>query len=175
MKMFGIESNKPLEELENNFVDVRMDEDYHTLESKEVIQPEIDGRTINCKVAVKVVDFYHNVDPNAEPGHFLILLELVPQLDQFTPAKLASIARTAGIEPSDVNFNDVCDDGSYVPLGSADVYGVKGYDDPKLIDAVKFVGTNVVPAVKGLIGFYLDAPINGSGDNGWKLLKDIVG
>lgn len=166
MKMFGIESDKPLEELETNFVNTNMDEDYHTLESKEVIQPEIDGRTINCKVAVKVLYY--------SKAKTIILLELVPQLDQFTPAKLASIAHTAGIEPSDVNFNDVSED-SYVPLGSDVLKGVKGYDDPKLTDALKFVGTNVVPAVKGLIGFYLDKPINGCGTTGWDCLQDIVG
>ena len=171
MKMFGIESNKPLEKLETNFVTVQMDEDYHTLESKEVIQPEIDGRIINCKLAVQVLYY--------SKARTIILLALVPQLDQFTPAKLASIAHTCGIEPSDVKLDDVCDEGSYVPLGSDELKGVKGYDDPKLTDALKFIGTNVVPTVKGLIGFYLDKHISNtalfSGNTGWDCLKDILG
>ena len=166
MKMFGIESDKPLEELETNFTSTSIDEDYHILESNEVIQPEIDGRTVNCKLAVSVIHY--------NKARTIIILELVPQLDQFTPAKLASIARTCGIKPSEVKLDDVCGEGSCVPLGFDALTGVKGYDDPKLTDALKFIGTNVIPCISGLIGFYLDKPINACGTTGWDCLEDII-
>ena len=176
MKMFGIESNKPLEELETNFTSTSIDEDNMLLESKEVVTPEIDGRTINCKVMVEVIDWHNQVSSSSYPeGLFGLNLYLVPTPDQFSADKLASIAHTCGIEPSDVKLDDVCDEGSYVPLGSDELKGVKGYDDPKLTDSLKFIGTNVIPCISGLIGFYLDKPINGCGTTGWDFLKEVLG
>jgi hypothetical protein len=176
MKMFGIESSKPLEELETNFTSTSIDEDNTLLESKEVVKPEIDGRTINCKVMVEVIDWHNQVSSSSYPeGLFGLNLYLVPTPDQFSADRLASIACTGGIEPSDVNLEDVQRDGSTVSLGYTTIDHVKGYDDPKLTDSLKFIGTNVIPCISGLIGFYLDKPINGCGTTGWDFLKEVLG
>jgi len=176
MKLFGIESNKPLEELENHFVTTTLDEDNTILESKEYVKPGLDDREVQCKVMVEVIDWHNQVSSSQYPeGLFGISLYLVPTVDQFSADKLASIACTCGIEPSDVNLEDVQRDGSAVSLGYTTIDHVKGYDDPKLTDALKFIGTNVIPCISGLIGFYLDKPINACGTTGWDFLKDILG
>lgn len=172
---FGISTENELEPIEATLENQYSDDGEEIYISKATSEIELDGKKCKVKLGVWVIDIQQHVPSiDTKNGDFKVYLFVVPDVKTMGQNALKSVAHTCGIESSEVTEDDVRSYGFEVPLGSdVKLEGITGLDDPKLLEVVKFAGT-VAPTILGLIGFYLDRPVNGFGDTGWKIASEWV-
>jgi hypothetical protein len=135
-----------------------------------------DDRRVDCKLVIKLVDWYESTGDDSVKGDVRVSVLLVPLPSSVNSDQLQSIAHSCGIEPSDVTVNDMCDYGLQVPMASETVKGIDG-DAPLESGAVKDLlrtASYCLDGIGGLVGFYLDRPANRIGNTGWDFLESFV-
>ena len=176
MKYFGIESKKKLEPIEKTLDRHDTGDEEWIFVSKESTEIELDdGKKCRVKLGVWVMNVQAcSPSVDTKDGDYKVYLFLVPDVKTMGQKALQSVAETSGIEASQVDEYEVWNYGFEVPLGLEESFeNITGLNDPKIQEVVKFAGS-VAPAILGMVGFYLDQPINRVGDNGWKMAANWV-
>lgn len=139
---------------------------YKNLEAKPVMYIKGKETEIPCAIVKETLDMEEMV--RNPPDKYSTTLYLVPE--EISEEHKEDVMTSMGIteemwENKNVRVSTIADYGLGVP-----VWSQSGED----ISEISEDADSTAPAIQGLVGFFLDKPINRIGSTGWDVLKDAV-